>query len=642
MFTEKVSKWFLRKWGAWLACLILLTWLLLPSCGHAQNATSYSDASSDTPAPYKPAALYQGFIRFSLYITMRDGVKIAIDLTLPQGVKESEKLPAILHQARYWRAPGLRPLASLLIDDFQAQGRIGALKKIFIAQGYAWVDMDVRGSGASYGSRPYEWTTAEIQDGAQVVDWIVSQTWSNGKVGATGISYDGTAAELLLVNKHPAVKAVAPLFSLFDVYTDIAFPGGVHLSWFTENWGRLNKILDQNILPPGFEQYKALVTGVRPVDEDRDGSLLTCAIRDHSTNWDVHREALKIVYRDDTSSSKAIPTIDVFSPHSFLKEIEASRAAVYSFSGWFDGAYQHAAIKLYLARPNASSRLIIGPWNHGGEENISPFSMGASRFDWSGELLKFFDYYLKDIDTGITREKRIHYYTMGEEKWKQTDTWPPTNSTIPFYINSDNRLTIEKPSAEKATDIYQVDYTAGTGNVTRWDSLLGTSLIKAYPDRADRDRKLLCYTSSPLPRDTEVTGHPIITLFISSDSTDASVFVYLEDVDETGHVTYVTEGVLRALHRKLSDKPPPYPDVTPYRSFKRIDSKLLVPNQIAALTFDLLPTSYLFKQGHRLRIASSGADRDHFAVNYHTAPKVQFYRDKSYTSHLDLPVIKKN
>src|SRR5262249_51458100 len=82
----------------------------------------------------------------------------------------------------------------------------------------------------------------------------------------------GAAAERLLVNRHPAVKAIAPRFSLYDVYPDIAFPGGVHLTWFTENWARLNRTLDANRLPDDVPWYLRLaIVGVRPVDEDRDG-----------------------------------------------------------------------------------------------------------------------------------------------------------------------------------------------------------------------------------------------------------------------------------------------------------------------------------------------------------------------------------
>jgi putative CocE/NonD family hydrolase len=577
---------------------------------------------------------------------MRDGVKIALDVCLPKELKTGEKLPTMLRQTRYWRSIGLRPLARAFVDEFQALGRIGELKKLFITHGYAWVDVDVRGSGASYGNRPFEWSPAEIRDGAEIVDWIIRQSWSNGKVGATGISYDGTSAELLQVNNHRAVKAVAPLFSLFDAYTDIAFPGGVHLSWFTENWGRLNALLDRNLLPPEAEKYKLLVTGVRPVDEDKDGSLLEGAIRDHVANWDVHRAASRIVFRDDvlSLSPQSSVSIDAFSPHTYLKDFRAADAAVYSFSGWFDGAYQHAAIKRFLSLSNPANKLIIGPWNHGGGENISPSSAGKSGFDWGGELLKFFDYHLKGIDTGIMREPRVHYFTMGEEKWKAADTWTAPARFTSYYFAADNTLSSDKSLETKATaDAYRVDYTAGTGDRTRWDTLLGASIINAYPNRVEQDRKLLCYTSATLQQEAEVTGHPLITLYVHSTASDGAFFVYLEDVDEKGRVTYVTEGVLRALHRKISTDKPPFTDVVPYRSFKRADaaSPPLKPGEVFEMAFDLLPTSYLFKRGHRIRVAIAGADKDHFAILPGNAPTLQIYRDAARASHIDLPIVKR-
>src|SRR5215210_5744792 len=188
----------------------------------------------------------------SQYLTMRDGTRIAVDLYLPKALRDGERLPTILQQTRYYRSYVIRWPFSLFA------GGIRPSVKRFVESGYAYVCVDVRGSGASFGTRAQEWSPDEIRDGAEIVEWIIRQAWSNGKVGATGVSYDGTAAEFLLVNKHPAVKAVAPLFSLFDAYTDIAFPGGVHLSWFTENWGRLNALLDRNLLPPEAEKYKLL------------------------------------------------------------------------------------------------------------------------------------------------------------------------------------------------------------------------------------------------------------------------------------------------------------------------------------------------------------------------------------------------
>ena len=184
-----------------------------------------------------------------------------------------ERLPTMLHQTRYWRSVDYRwPLS--LIKETLPRGHIGTYAKRFIANGYAWVDVDVRGSGASFGNRPYAYTPREIKDGAEVVDWILRQPWSNGKVGAIGISYGGAAAEMLLVNQHPAVKAVAPLFSGFDLYPELAFPGGIHLTWFTRTWTYINNQLDQNLLPFSGWVAKLLVRGVKPVD-DENGRFIT-------------------------------------------------------------------------------------------------------------------------------------------------------------------------------------------------------------------------------------------------------------------------------------------------------------------------------------------------------------------------------
>ena len=163
---------------------------------------------------------------------------------------------------------------------------------------------------------------------------------------------------------------------------------------------------------------------------------------------------------------------------------------------------------------------------------------------------------------------------------------------------------------------------------------------EAYQEaEKERDEKLLCYTSGPLDRDMEVTGHPTVTLFVSSTAPDGNFFVYLEDVDESGHVDYVTEGQLRAIHRKLSDEEPPYVTVVPYRTFNRADAMSLVSGEVAELTFDLLPTSYVFKEGHAVRVAIAGADSDHFAPAPGTSPTIKCHRDSVHPSHIDLPTM---
>jgi putative CocE/NonD family hydrolase len=595
-----------------------------------------TDRAATVPAPYDAGTpTYGGVERTSFHLTMRDGVKIAIDLYLPKDLPEGEKIPTILWQTRYWRSWKLRWPFRLFADP--------TMEPVdeFVTRGYAWVSVDVRGSGASFGSRPYSYSSDERRDGAEIVDWVLAQPWSNGKVGSYGTSYMGTTAEFLVVNQHPAVKAVAPRFSLFDAYTDIAFPGGVPLAWFTENWGIANRLLDRNVLPPHIGEIfgwwvDLAIAGVRPVDGGEGDELVEAALRDHEANWDVQATAQQVTFRDDENSEGI--ALEVFSPHRYADRVDASGTVIYSWSGWFDGGYQHSAIKRHLTLTGGENKLILGPWTHGGRQQVQGGKSIAAQFDHVAELLKYFDHHLKDKANGLESDARVHYYTMVEGKWKAAPSWPPPARTVRYHLADEGALATERPGTESASDQYLVDYTHGTGDESRWNSLMGWPV--SYPDRAEADEKLLVYESPPLTQDLEVTGHPIATLFVATTAEDGVFLVYLEDVDEEGGVTYVTEGVLRGVHRKLSPDRPLYASVVPYRTFERADGRPMVPGEVTELVFDLLPTSYLFERGHSIRIALAGADRDHFALIPREGPPTwTVLRDAAHPSHVALPVV---
>ncbi len=245
-----------------------------------------NDDQADGIAPPR----FGGAARTSRYVKLRDGVRLAVDVYLPEGLKAGERMPTILEQTRYRRSFEFQPEVRAAADLPPAR------VKEFVTRGYAYVIVDVRGSGVSFGSRRAELWPQEVRHGSEVVDWIISQPWSDGKVEATGVSYVGTTAELLLVNRHPAVKAVVPQFALFDSYTDIVFPGGIRHSWFIKNWGQAISAMDRNEIP---EQQRRQIAGVRPADEDSDRALLAQAIREHATNIDINAELSPINYRDD-------------------------------------------------------------------------------------------------------------------------------------------------------------------------------------------------------------------------------------------------------------------------------------------------------------------------------------------------------
>lgn len=114
---------------------------------------------------------------------------------------------------------------------------------------------------------------------------------------------------------------------------------------------------------------------------------------------------------------------------SRLQEIEASNAVVYCWSGYSDGTYTRANIKRYLALKNPGTKLVLGPWDHGNVHMIDPNEVKPKvHFDDIGEIIRFFDHHLKGDQNRIESEPPIHYYTMGEGRWKTAKVWPPPDS----------------------------------------------------------------------------------------------------------------------------------------------------------------------------------------------------------------------
>jgi len=602
----------LRK--APIAILILLFSSSVFITGQTNHANAQLNILLSTMPAGKDPQRYKGYIepRFkaltdrSYYVPMRDGVKIAVQVVLPKDLPADEKIPAILNMTRYWRA-------------HQGDDPNG----FFPSHGYATVFVDARGTGASFGVWKAPFSQDEIKDYNEVVNWVVAQPWSNGKVGAIGNSYEGNTALWLAATMNPAVKAVIPRHYEFDLFDETPFPGGLLTDWMIKAWNEGNHQLDTN-------------PGVRLVDEDSDQNLYRQAMAHRSENLDVYAAALKTSFRDDNYFGF---TLDQLSLHAYSAAIEKSGAAINNWGGWFDAATPDAMIKTFLTLKNYQ-RAVVGPWNHGGGQNASPYQTSASQRVMQGyEWLRFFDHYLKGIDTGLDEEKRFYYFTIGEEKWKVTNSWPvPGTQPTRWYCNETNSLTAIPPAASSGEDRYKVDFEATSGAKNRWHTQVGGQVV--YPDRAEEDKKLLTYTTGPLDADMEITGYPVVDLLVTSTHTDGAFFVYLEDVDESGKVTYLTEGELRALQRKISGEPSPIKILVPYHSFQKKDAMPLVPGEIAELKFALQPISVLVKKGHRLRIAIAGHDNGTFIrIPAEGTPTIAVQRNKQRVSSIELPVM---
>lgn len=582
---------------------------------------------------------YKGYKYDSKYLPMRDSTLIAIDIFLPKKMKEGETFPTLLYQTRYIRSLKAKWPFNWIINPVLAVIPDEEIE-YFTSHGYACVIVDVRGSGASTGSRTMEFSPEEVKDGAEIVDWIIQQPWSDKQVASTGVSYFGTTAELLLVNQHPNVKLSIPRSNIFDLYNHILFPGGVRQGPFVDVWGYTTRSLDENNLAPFGKQAKNLIKGAQPVKGDKGRKIYRRAMEEHEANFDVFDGIQQIDYRDESVEGMVRSSND-YSIHNNLDKIVNSGADIFRIGGWYDGALKKSVIEGFWNTPN-TDRVILGPWDHGPANNASPYSGHTDlTFDVFGEMLKYLDFHLKNVPNGMDADKPFHYFTVGEEKWKSTDVWPPANVVnTDLYFSTDHTLSNNAQLVKTGSVEYDIDYTCTTGENSRWNSMTG--LYKNGPTNynnwSKQSDKLLSFATEPFTHPVEITGHPIVELYLSADAKDATVFVFLEDVGPDSTVRLITEGQFRAIHRKEAD-PGDYKYSGPYHTFNEEDAMPLVPGEVAKLGFDLLPISYQIPAGHYLRVSISGADCEHFDLVKDPPTKFSLSAESGTMSKITLPVV---
>ncbi len=602
-----------------------------------------SCARPDAPRQESEVPLSTSARNQALHIPMRDGVRIAVDLWLPTDLEDGSTIPTMVRATRYWRARGLVDSSFEEDSNFEEAER-------WNAEGYALVLVDARGSGASFGIRRFELAEDEVLDYGEVVDWIVEQPWSNGRVGAYGVSYAGNTAEMLAVNRHPAVKAVAPLFNDFDNFGHLIFPGGLLTVGFLEEWSNRTRMQDLNDICglSGLDEnacgeLRERATGVKRVDADVDGSLLQAAVAEHEANTVPFEAAMEYEFRDDPFGPYGeINVGHRRSPSGHLPQIEESGVAMFIRVGWQDAGTVNGALGRYNTISNPQ-QVFIGPWDHGASNDTDPFRpsdapVAPTREAQFAELVAFFDEHLKREGAGETPTE-INYYTFGADRWTRTEVWPPEGfEEVPWYFGPDGALLREAPEEADGRDEYTVDFTASTGTRNRWYTNGGAGDV-VYGDRREESRKLLTWTSAPAASDMEITGHPLVTLHLSSSEEDGAFIVYLEDVAPDGTVRYLTEGQLRGVMRAVSDEDPLYQVYGPHRSQLRSEALPLVPGEVAEISFDLWATSVLIRAGHRIRVSLAGADAETF-LRYPrdgSVPVLSVQRNAAHPSHIVLP-----
>ena len=580
------------------------------------------------PAPYS--------LKFepNVPLMLRDGTITYADVFRPD---DAARFPGLLQRTPYNKnEPGSRSA--------------GALDAVRAAMsGYAVVVQDVRGRYSSDGEfYPF---VNEIDDGYDSVEWVAAQSWCDGKVGMYGSSYIGATQWLAAKAKPPSLVCIAPGVTGSDYHEGWSWQGGAfqlgfNMSWSmggltTGNWERLASrlYLSPRQLEMLIDSKDRLTDALQylPLQEFPD---LQGGLAPYYYDWLEH------------------PQYDDYWKRICIEESHSEiTVPAFSFGGWYDiflgGTIRNFAGMRELGATEEAQRgqrLVIGPWIHGGSPtNIAgEYNFGtrsaAGAEDLQGHMLRYFDYWLKGEDQGVSGEKPVRIFVMGENVWRDEDEWPlNTAEPVSYFLHSrgkanslhgDGWLSPEAPDGEPP-DVYvynPIDPVPTRGGGLCCD--LAFVAPGAYDQRPVEVRPdVLVYSTPPLRYATEVTGPIVVTLYASSSARDTDFTAKLVDVSPEGYARNLTDGIIRARYRR-----------------PRQPASLVEPGQVNEYTIDLSATSNLFRKGHRIRLEISSSNFPRFDRNTNTGEPIgtdaefvsamqTVYHTPGSPSHVTLPVV---
>lgn len=576
-------------------------------------------------------------IEKNLMVPMRDGVEMATDVYRPE---TEGPVPTLVQRLPYNKEIVL--LVNYAIDVSRA-----------VQAGYAVVTQDTRGRFASGGEfNPF---FDDAEDGADTIAWAAAQPWSTGKVGMVGGSYFGATQWLAATQTPEALEAMAPYVTVDDYHEGWAYQGGAFELGFNLSWTLLFLALGelQRRLGAGKATMEDLGAMIQAIDNN-DELYWNLPLKDmpplkgtapYYFDWLDHPDY------DDYWSTIA--------PKEHFEKITVPALNI---GGWYDlflggtlANYRGMKEKGGSDKARANQRLIIGPWAHGVaggafSERQYGLMAGTDAFDLTGAQLRWFDRWLKDEDNGVENDKPVQIFVMGANAWREEDDWPlPDTKFTPYYLHSGGRansasgngtLTTEKPG-EEPEDVYLYDPRNPVPTVGGPTFLPGLFVgVNAGPrDQREVEARedVLCYTTPPLARPTEVTGPIELVLYASSSALDTDFTGKLVDVSPDGRAEILTEGILRARYRDSLSEP-----------------SHLEPGRVYELRLDLWATANEFGEGHRIRLEVSSSNFPRFDRNTNTGGNIaeegeedlvqavnRVYHDGERPSHLVLPLIER-
>jgi putative CocE/NonD family hydrolase len=482
------------------------------------------------------------------WITLADGTRLSARIWLPSDA-DSNPVPAILEYLPYRK------------DDGTAI-RDRVMHEYFAGHGYASVRVDMRGSGDSDGLLMDEYLPQEQSDALEVIAWIAAQPWCSGNVGMMGISWGGFNSLQVASHRPLALKAIITVCSTDDRYTDDChYMGGCVLGSDMLNWASI--MFAYNALPPDpavvGDRWREMWFNRMQNDQPFVESWLTHQLRD-----------------------------DFWEQGSVDENYSDITCAVYAVGGWVD-PYTNSIPRLLSGLPGPRKGL-IGPWAHTYPHTGIP----RPSIGFLQECLRWWDYWLKDIDTGIMDEPMLRVWmpdyvspqpleAAWTGRWVAENSWPPKNQSQQiFYLGENQLVEAVERSGLIALKGAQINGTAA-GVWCPYGNTVGMPI-----DQRSDDGLSLCFTSLPVEKPVEILGFPEVKLNLSIDKPQGLIAVRLCDVAPDGVSRLVSWGLLNLTHRQGHEK-----------------LELMKPGLEYSISINLNATAHRLSPGHRWRLSIS-------------------------------------
>lgn len=531
-------------------------------------------------------------------VKMHDGIHVAVDVYRPDA---PGRFPVLYASSPYQK--DLVYLPSMPAFHERETNQI----EWFVERGYVYVHADIRGAGKSVEGIWRFHSIEEQRDHYDLIEWMAQQEWSSGKVGMIGESYYAWVQWFAAAQQPPHLTTIVPFDGGADMYRDVVFHGGLlNMSFVT--WWHFNMRAQRLMDIPGPHHPNVM-------------------------KWDMVYDVLNHPTYDDFWKERT-------------PDFEKIKVPVYSIGVWHKAALHLRGNIVGFEEVKAPKKLLVVHGDYVGQE-MYIFESLEMRL----ELLRWYDHWLKGNDTGVMDEPPVKLFVRNsDEGYRAEKEWPLARTVYtPFYLRPDKSgavLSLNDGGLSRRTPTEKESYFEFEYPNPNWMNWRGGGTAGRVNGMLNPTAEIMTYTSGTLKEDMEVTGPIRMILYASSSEKDADFFVRVVDQapDEEQVEGYpakarmLTWGWLKASHRRMD--PAKSTSYRPYHTHENPEP--IEPGKIYQYEIEVMPTSNLFRKGHRIRIDISNGDSWMFDSAHHYGLKVgkdRIYYDREHPSHIILPVI---